>query len=182
MVPIEPNEEKFAELLLYVAREIEEDPTGGATKINKILFFAEFSHMRTHGKPITGMPYQKLPQGPAPRRLLPVRGRLIEEGSAELRMDDYFGFPLSRLVALREVQVAMFGESERRAVDQVIGALWGKTAKEVSDLSHEEMGWKMVEDGEDIPFSSAFLARRVVVTDKMRKRAEDLAEKLGITG
>ena len=58
MVAMEPDEEKLAELVLYVAREIESDPTGGATKINKILYNAEFSHVRAYGVPITGAPYQ----------------------------------------------------------------------------------------------------------------------------
>jgi hypothetical protein len=37
--PQAPDEDKFTELVLYVAKKIESDPTGGATKINKILFF-----------------------------------------------------------------------------------------------------------------------------------------------
>lgn len=178
MVAMEPDEEKLAELVLYVAREIVADPTGGATKINKILYNAEFSHVRAHGVPITGAPYQKLANGPAPRRLVPIRDRLIQEGSAELRKDDYFGYPLDRLVPLRGVRTEMFSESERRMTDQVIKALWGKTASEVSRMSHEEPGWKMVEEGEDIPYSSAFLAKRVVLTDEIRGRALELAQKL----
>jgi hypothetical protein len=166
MMAMEPDEEKLAELVLYVAREIEGDPTGGATKINKILYNAEFSHVRAYGVPITGTPYQKLANGPAPRRLVPIRDRLIQEGSAELRKDDYFGYPLDRLVPLRDVRTVMFTESERRITDQVIEALWGKTASEVSRISHEEPGWKMVEEGEDIPYSSAFLAKRGVAAHR----------------
>jgi Protein of unknown function (DUF4065) len=178
MVAMEPDEEKLAELVLYVAREIESDPTGGATKINKILYNAEFSHVRAHGVPITGAPYQKLTNGPAPRRLVPIRDRLIGEGSAELRKDDYFGYPLDRLVPLRDVHTEMFEESELRMTDQIIKALWGKSASEVSRMSHEEPGWKMVDEGEDIPYSSAFLAKRVVLTNEIRGHANELAEKL----
>jgi Protein of unknown function (DUF4065) len=177
---VEADEEKLAELILYVADKLLGDATGGATKINKILFFAEFSHIRARGVPITGVSYQKLENGPAPRRLVPIRDKLIERGDASLRVDDYFGRPLHRLVPLRPPNMSIFSLDELRIVDQVVGALWGKTAHEVSEMSHDEMGWKMVEVGEDIPLPTAFLAKKVVLTESIRRHAEELAAKLSI--
>ncbi len=115
-------------------------PQGGATKINKVLFSAEFAHMRVHGVPITGVEYQKLRQGPAPRRLVPVRERLVSEGAAELVRDRYLGYPLDRLVPRREADLALFSLEEIKQVDQAIEALWNKTAAEVSKLSHHRNG------------------------------------------
>ena len=66
----EYDEDKFGEVLLYVAKALQDDPAGGAIKINKALFNADFGHMRAHWRPITGAEYQKLPYGPAPRRLV----------------------------------------------------------------------------------------------------------------
>lgn len=175
------DEDKLAELILYVADRIRDDPTGGATKINKILYFAEFAHIRSHGSPITGAVYQRLPRGPAPRRLPPVRQRLIESGAAELDVDTYFGYPLHRLLPKRPADVAKFSKSEIQAVDQVVDALRGKTAEEVSHLSHQEKAWQLVETYEDIPFSAAFLAAHSVVTEDTRHHAELLADKLGIS-
>ena len=171
----EYDEDKFAELVLYVAGRILTDPTGGATKINKILFAAEFAHVRGHGRPISGADYQKLKRGPAPRRLVPVRKQLLERGDAELVPDEYMGYQLDRLKPLRPADVTRFTPEELRHVEQAIEALWGKTATEASELSHREMGWRMVEDGETIPYEAALLAREVDVTDAMRKRAEQLA-------
>ncbi|HUY20745.1 MAG TPA: Panacea domain-containing protein [Acidimicrobiales bacterium] len=178
----EPDETKLAELLLYVAEKELDDLPGGATKVNKILFFAEFSHIRAYGVPITGEPYQKLENGPAPRHLAPIRDRLIAEDAAYLRIDDYFGRPLHRLVPKRPADLTRFTGDELRVTDQVVQALWGKTAKEVSDMSHEEMGWRMVEEGEDIPLPSAFLAKKAVSTEKTRTRAQELSQRLGLSG
>ncbi len=174
-----PNEGKLAELVLYIAKRLLDDPKGGATKINKILFSAEFAHMRLHGVPITGVEYQKLAQGPAPRRLLPVRDRLIGQGSAELVRDRYLGYPLDRLVPRREPNLELFTADEIDQVDQAIEALWNKTAAEVSELSHREVGWQMVATGETIPYEAAFLAPRFEVTESMRQHAEQLAKQLG---
>lgn len=71
------DERKFTELLLYVASRLEADRAGGAVKLDKVLFFADFAHVRRHGVPITGADYQKLEHGPAARRLLPVRNSLV---------------------------------------------------------------------------------------------------------
>jgi hypothetical protein len=173
------DEEKFAELVLYVAGRIADDPTGGATKINKILFAAECAHMRRFGRPITGAEYQKLPRGPAPRRLVPVREQLVAQGDAELLADEYMGYPLDRLKPLRAPDTSRFSDDELRHVEQAVAALWGSTAAEASDLSHQEMGWRMVEEGETIPYEAALLARQVRVTDAMRRRAEHLAGSRG---
>ncbi len=166
---------KFTELVLYVADRLLDDPTGGATKINKVLFAAECAHVRAHGRPITGAEYQKLPHGPAPRPLVPVRNELLERGDAEFVDDEHMGYRVDRLRPRRPADITRFSEAELRHVEQALAALWGKTAAEASRLSHDEMGWQMVEEGETIPYEAALLARDVRVTDAMRLRAAELA-------
>ena len=84
---------KFSEMVLHVAGRLQADRAGGATKLNKVLFFAEFTHLRRHHRVISGCEFQKLPHGPAPRQLLPVRQRLIDSGAPELVEEDFLGRP-----------------------------------------------------------------------------------------
>jgi len=177
-VGIAAEDEKLGELLLYVAHRLEDDPRGGATKINKVLFFSEFAFMRTHGRPITGVEYQKLDRGPAPRRLLPIRNWLIESGAARLDSSFSYGYPLSRLIPLRDFNRALFSEEEIAQVDEVIEDLRSRTAIQASDMSHREIGWRMVEKGETIPYEAAYLVPSFEVTDKVRRHAEELASRL----
>ena len=170
----EYDEGKFAELLLYAARRLEADPAGGAVKLNKVLFYAEFAHVRAHGRPITGAEYQKLENGPAPRRLLPVRQHLIERGDAELRTETYLGRSQKRLLALREPDESRFSPDELKAVDEALAELHGRSATDVSQLSHEEVGWRMVGDGDAIPYEAAYL-RPAVRTEAVRQHAARLA-------
>lgn len=173
-----PDEDKLGELILYIADRLLDDPAGGATKLNKVLYFAEFSHIRSHGVPITGAAYQKLERGPAPRQLKPIRKALIDRGDAELRTDSYFGRPLHRLVPLRKVRSEALSDTERASVDEVVVALKGKTAAQVSDMSHDEVGWKMVQENEDIPLSTAYLPNRAVMSEAARLRGKELAASL----
>lgn len=172
------DEAKLGELLLYVAKRLESDPAGGATKINKVLYFAEFAHVRAHGRPITGVEYQKLEHGPAPRRLVPVRRGLVERGDAEVVEVTYLGYQQQRLVAKRDARPDALSEDERVIVDQVLAALHGQNARDVSELSHDEIGWQMVDVGDTIPYETAYL-RKAVLTPAVRKHAEALAAQLG---
>lgn len=168
------DERKFAELVLYVAERLADDPAGGALKLNKVLFFAEFAHVRAHGRPITGAEYQRLEHGPAPRRLVPVRDALVAAGDASFREAVYLGYKQNRLVATRPAKRAMFSPGELDVVDQVLAELTHYSGAQLSDLSHEDMGWRMVDDGETIPYEAAYL-RRPVATDRIRRRASELA-------
>ena len=172
---MEYDERKFAELLLYAAKRLAVDPAGGAVKLSKVLFFAEFAHMRRHGRPISGAEYQKLQFGPEPRRLVPVRQRLLEQGSARMVDEMYQGLMQERLVPLREPDLTLFSAEELGIVDSVAGELYGATATDASLMSHEEIGWQMVDERETIPYEAAFL-RRAVSTDAVRQHAAELVE------
>jgi hypothetical protein len=170
-------EERLAELALYVANRTRIDPMSGATKLNQYLYFADFAAMRRLGRPITGAEYQKLPHGPAPRRLPPVRARLVRDGDAqqETRVDA-LGYVHHDLVPQREARTDLFTDEELRVVDEVIDTRRLMTAAQVSRLSHDEAGWQLVDEGETIPYELAFVLApsRAVATPAVRAEGERL--------
>ena len=87
---IEFNRHKFAELLLYVAEESEDDPKFGATKLNKIMYFSDFEAFGILGRPITGASYRRLERGPVPVEILSVLSELEREGEAIRVQTRYF--------------------------------------------------------------------------------------------
>ena len=169
---------KAAELLLYVAQRTELDETAGSVKYNKILYFGELAHMRKVGQPITGVEYQKNPMGPTLKRMVPIVTHLLDSDSAVEVEREYYGRSQKRLIALRPPDLSAFSGEEIAAVDVMIQQLWGKSAKEISDLSHDDLGWRAVEDGHTIPLSMAFINTDGVVTEKMRQRAKQLVADL----
>jgi len=176
------SEEKLAELVLYVAKKLRHDPRGGATKVNKCLYFADFSAVRRLGHPITGAEYQRLPQGPAPRRLRPVRDRLIRSGEARLEERiDSFGYRHHDLIPVREPRTDVFSADELGVVDDVIDALDAMNAAQVSELSHGDAGWQLVREGETIPYELAFVLapEQVELTPAMRAEGRRLLARYG---
>jgi hypothetical protein len=150
--------EKLKELIIYVALKCESDPWCGSTKLNKILFFADFLSYRATGVPITGARYQKLEHGPAPVALVPLRRQMELEGSARLRESKVAGAHIQkRIVALRDPKLNLFAAAEIAMVDQVIEAFRDATARAVSDLSHDLPGWQLAALHEEIPYETACL-------------------------
>jgi hypothetical protein len=173
------DEDKFAELLLHVASRLQDDRAGGATKINKVLFFVEFTHLRRHHQVVSGCQFQKLAHGPAPHRLLPVRRRLIDSGAAELIEEDFLGRPQHRLVPRRPADLARFTSEELKTIEDVLTQLAGMTGTQVSELSHQEPGWRLTEIGETIPFSTAFLDFPQVATPTSDRLSKSVAKRYG---
>ena len=67
------RDKKLKELVLYIAQKSEDDPSFGATKLNKILFAADFYFFGQTGRSITGASYVHRGKGPVPGP--PVRAR-----------------------------------------------------------------------------------------------------------
>jgi hypothetical protein len=177
---VEYDEAKFTELLLYVAERLAGDRAGGATKLNKVLFFADFAHVRRHGTPITGAEYQKLPQGPAPRRLKHVRDALVAGGAARVVREEFLGYELHRLVPVRSADLSVFTKEELGTIDRVLDDLEGLNPRQVSDLSHEEAGWRLVGEGDVIPYEAALVGAQQVSTPTSRRLEREIAERYGL--
>lgn len=163
------NDTKFKELLLYVAEQSVSDPTFGKTKLNKILYYADFLTFGQFGEPITGATYQRRPKGPVPREITKARDDLIREGHATVEVRLFHGYPQQRLVAVRGANASVFSQLERQMVDDVMSWLDGVNGSQVSELSHKDLGWELAEDLEVIPYETVFLSHVEKLT------AEDIA-------
>lgn len=154
------DDQKLAELILYISEKSEGDERFGATKLNKLLFFADFSAYWQLGRAITNQRYFRLREGPGPRRLVPVRKALEEQGDLAISERLYYGLTVKRTVALRDPDLSIFQANEIAIVNDVIRYFWEMNAREISDYSHRFIGWKIAGDQEDIPYESAFIGNR----------------------
>lgn len=149
---------RFKELVLYLVAKGEDDPTLGAVKLNKLLYYADRRAYLELGRSISGARYIHLDEGPAPAALVPARRELIDEGGVEPEVRWYVSHPQERLKAKRDPDISMFTGAEMRIVDEVIRDLRDMNAVDVSRLSHREWGWRLTSPGEDIPERTAWLS------------------------
>jgi len=153
------NEIRLKELILYISERCAGHLKFGATKLNKILYFSDFLAYAHTGEPITGVEYMKLPNGPAPKKLVPIREQMRAAG--ELGIQEVWlrsGKIQKRTVNLRRPNLSVFTAEQISIVDTVIEALSSANSDEVSDLSHKMVGWKVADAKEVIPYETIFLS------------------------
>lgn len=150
------GDEKMRELILYLAAKSETDPRFSSTKLNKLLFYCDFGAYRQLGQSITGHSYRKLQFGPAPK-VMPVLEQMKRDQECVEIERDHFGHAQRRVVAMRPPDVSLFTAEELRLADQILEELWESNATEVSDLSHDFIGWKAAAPNEIIPYETVFV-------------------------
>jgi len=174
------DEHKFGELVLYIARKSEADARFGNTKLNKILYYSDFAAYRKLGEPISGDTYQNLPNGPAPKHLLPVFHTLEADGAIEHERRAVGPYVQKRVVAKRDPDESVLSFEERQIVDEVVEALWLKSAAEVTEMSHQEFGWRATEESEEIPYYTAWVGSAAEpLTDEQIRVGQQVAERHG---
>ena len=126
------------------------------TKLNKLLFYADFKHFKEYTVSITGARYAHLPYGPAPDGYTSFLAALHEQEKAisieERPFNDYLG---EVLIALHSPDVSLFSPSEIRILAQVKEEFQPYSATLLSDRSHKEEGYLATRDGELISYEHA---------------------------
>ena len=174
------NKVKFKELILHIAARSFEDQYFGATKLNKLLYFADFLSYEERGLPITGASYQRLNQGPAPKEILQAIRELEAENKAEQFERRVYGKKQRRLIPKVEADLSAFKAEEIALVDGIIDKFKSMSATELSHLTHQIPGWQIAQDRETIPYPSVFLAWDPP-TPRDLARGRELAETYGWT-
>lgn len=108
------------------------------TKMNKLLFYADFVAYRQLGISITGLSYKAIEFGPVPERWDRIYSS-FEEISIEPRIiGDREGTILTTSV---KPDTSLFTESELHILDEICSSLACYTSTELSELSHQESAW-----------------------------------------
>lgn len=175
------DERKLQELILYVAAKCQRDPLFGAVKLNKILFLSDFLAYARLGAPITGVEYMKLPLGPAPKYLAPIREEMVRRGDIALEKRDVFSFPENpqvRIVPQRRANLSLFTAEEIAFVDSVLEACLGLTGHDLSETTHELPAWRVAANRETIPYAAIFVSPSPLSIEE-RELAMQIAQRHG---
>jgi len=126
------------------------------TKLNKLMFYADFKHFKDYAVSITGVQYAHLPYGPAPDHYEHYVAALHDdEGSVsieEVQFDDYSG---EYLLAIKEPVLSIFSTTELKILAAVKEHFANLSAKKIIELSHQEQGYKETRNGELISYDYA---------------------------
>ena len=105
------NLRKLMQLIVFFAYEDTIKPLG-KTKLFKLLYFTDITHIRTVGEPITGAEYLKYPYGP-----VPMQGNYVLKELRKYRLIRQEG---RRITALQMPNMTIFTEQEIRTLHTVL--------------------------------------------------------------
>lgn len=166
------SEAKLRELIIHVATMCAMDEPFGATKLNKILFNADFEAYRKWGKSISGQEYFALEWGPAPRAMKRVVSEMEKKRELVIQHRDYYGEQQDRPIPLRTADISLFTVEEMNLIFMTVNKHWGKSATKMSDESHEFLGWAVANLEETIPYEVALVGTRGPTLDEIRRGEE----------
>jgi Protein of unknown function (DUF4065) len=149
--------QKFRELILYLAKLSETDPKCNRTKLNKLLFYADFRAYDYLGASISGESYQKRDFGPTPGSFMPAVEELESQRACIWADRTYHGKPAKKLIALREPNLKVFTPEEVDLIRDTVAEFAPFDASEISERSHQFSGWQSAENGEEIPYKMVFV-------------------------
>ena len=122
------------------------------TKLNKLLFYADFKHFKENAVSITGARYVHLPHGPVPDNYEYFFATLIHSGAMdvdEIPVYQYFG---ENYTTTREAGLSIFEPSELKILAEVKEYFQDFSATQIRDFSHEERGYRATENRQPISF------------------------------
>jgi len=130
----EPAAKKLAEMMVYFA----ELPQMWRTKLNKMLFYADFLHAKRHGATISGARYVHMQFGPVPGGFYALQGQLVDEASLDEVPAEAGDRQGTLFVARRPADRSVFSETELRTLEDVGEHFASWSAGQIVEYSHQE--------------------------------------------
>ncbi len=146
-----PATKKLAEMMIYFA----EFPRMWRTKLNKMLFYADFLHAKRHGVTISGASYVHMQFGPVPGGFYALQGQLVDEASLDEVPAEAGDREGTLFVARRAADRSVFSEGDLRALEDVGAHFASWSAGQIVEYSHQEPAWLETNDRETIPLTYA---------------------------
>lgn len=175
------NRAKLKALVLYVVWKTGRREGFGATKLNKVLWFADARHYMMYGKPITGETYIRKKFGPVPEHIEEICKDLEKNGQISKLTEKYHGKDLKRYVTGSPPSVDLFSAEELSVIDWWVKSIDEEhSATSISEKSHD-YAWKIAGEGEALPLFAMFASRIRAPLGEELEWAKQEAKRLGLT-
>ncbi len=136
-----PSLEKLTEMVVYFAERL----APFKTKMNKLLFYADFSMFRQSGFSISGVRYRAIEMGPVPTRFQTIFEFLQSENEISIQTTEFpQGFTGEQFLTnkTRTFNAALFSEAELKTLEKIAVSFQSISTGEIIDLSHRETAWQ----------------------------------------
>lgn len=129
------------------------------TQLNKMCFFADALHFLSSGMVLSNVKYLKMQYGPVPENVDLVRSWLIKKNYLiEMTKIDSasitYSYEFNHSEQIFNQVKSTFNETEIKTIDAVLQFIGGKSATELSRLSHTYNAWQSARWNDYIDFNN----------------------------
>lgn len=158
---VSPKIEKLSEMVVYFSAVL----SPYKTKLNKLLFYADFSHYKQTGFSISGVRYRAIDMGPVPNNFQSIFEYIQSSNKIEIEnvfIDNDITGELFKKQADYTFKQELFSESEMEVLEKVADLFKQTKTREIIEMSHEESAWKeTIQTKSLIPYSYAFELKHI---------------------
>jgi putative zinc finger/helix-turn-helix YgiT family protein len=151
-----PNFEKFTEMVVYFSEQIQPFKT----KMNKLLFYADFLMFKQSCFSISGVRYKAIDMGPVPNNFQSIFEYLANKDEIDILTTEFpQGYTGEQFKARndRPFKAELFSENELKVLENVATVFKPTSTNHIIELSHLEEAWKKNEkDKSVISYEYAF--------------------------
>ncbi|TVQ06946.1 MAG: DUF4065 domain-containing protein [Bacteroidetes bacterium] len=144
-----PNIEKFTEMVVYFSEKVQPFKT----KMNKLLFYADFLMFKQSCFSISGVRYKAIDMGPVPNNFQSIFEFLANEDEIDIIYSRFpQGYIGEQFKARQErpFNASLFSESELEVLEKVSTEFKSTSTSDIIDVSHLEEAWKENEKNKSI--------------------------------
>jgi putative zinc finger/helix-turn-helix YgiT family protein len=144
-----PNFEKFTEMVVFFSEKIKPFKT----KMNKLLFYADFLMFKQSCFSISGVRYKAIDMGPVPNNFQSIFEYLFNKEEIDIITTEFpLGYTGEQFISKsdRPFKACLFSVEELDVLEKIAFAFKQKSTNDMIALSHLEEGWKENEKNKNV--------------------------------
>lgn len=132
----ERNPEKVAEMVRWFVGKCD---SVCPTKLNKLMFYADFHHYRQTGRSISGLRYRAIQYGPVPEHYDTIYDNIA--GIEKTYEITTYGTESTSISLTTEPTMTELTEPEVNTLNTIFTSIGNLKARDIVELSHKETAW-----------------------------------------
>lgn len=129
--------EKFMNVLVYFANAL----CPSKVSLNKLFFYADFTHFQNYGISITGAKYRAIDFGPVPTTYGDLLSFAKRQNFVDVKTEWKGDFLAEIFEAKKDFNASLFLDEELQILENVKEKFKSFSAKKITEYSHQETAW-----------------------------------------
>lgn len=143
---------KFTNMVMFFIIHV---PQLSTTKLNKLMFYTDFKYFALNTISMSGVPYVRLGYGPVPDNYKLLYGAIEEAGAIKTQEKIVNDHVWEYYIANQEEVKDAFTKKEWSVLNDTLRRFSSYSAKQISEQSHTEVGWRENRTGKKISYEFA---------------------------